>query len=144
MIEKKSVINAIKRALQTGSLGLVGQDLNEFPPEIFSIDTLNFDDQNWWQCYPISKLDLSNNQIAVFPEGVGKLPDLQLIRMKNNFLKQIPESIFALENIKSLDFGKNKLQNLPPQIQICKPLVELILSGNELTKIPDLFQLTAL
>ena len=48
MIEKKSLIPAIKRALQTGAFNYMSQQLKVYPKELFNIDQINFDDQNWW------------------------------------------------------------------------------------------------
>jgi hypothetical protein len=67
MIEKKSFINTIKRALQTGTFNFVGQEASEFPKDLFRIETIQFDDQNWWECLPITKMDLSNNSITFIP-----------------------------------------------------------------------------
>ena len=117
MIEKKSLLAAIKRALQTGGFQLIGQELTAFPIEVCRIDTLVFDDQNWWDCNPITKMDLSNNSISELPAEIVKLPDLQLIRLKNNLVKQLPPQLFELQNLKSLDLAKNKLQALPQEIQ---------------------------
>ena len=136
MIEKKSLLAAIKRALQTGGFQLIGQELTAFPIEVCRIDTLVFDDQNWWDCNPITKMDLSNNSTSELPAEIVKLPDLQLIRLKNNLVKQLPPQLFELQNLKSLDLAKNKLQALPQEIQRATTLVELVLSGNEMIALP--------
>lgn len=87
------------------------------------IDTLTFEDQNWWDCNPITKIDLSNNSIAELPAEITKLPDLQLIRLKNNEIRQLPPEMFELQGLKSLDLTKNKLQAVPQQLQRAASLV---------------------
>jgi Leucine-rich repeat (LRR) protein len=123
MIEKKSLINTIKRALQTGSFQMIGQELKMFPIEVCRIDTLNFEDQNWWDCNPITKMDLSNNNIQDIPAEIAKLPDLQLIRLKNNEVRELPLAVFELVGLKSLDLAKNKVSSLPLDIQRAGSLV---------------------
>ena len=61
MIEKKSLVKTIKRALQTGGLNLVGQDLREVPADLFRIEDLPLEETNWWECVAITKMDFSNN-----------------------------------------------------------------------------------
>lgn len=86
MIEKKSFVQAIKRALETGTFNFVGQEATTFPDQIWRIDELKIEDQNWWECNPITKIDVSNNEIPSIPEGIVALADIQVLRMKNNLV----------------------------------------------------------
>lgn len=61
MIEKKSLVMAIKRALESGGFNYVGQEATQIPPQLWNIDDLQIEDQNWWECNPILKVDVSNN-----------------------------------------------------------------------------------
>lgn len=61
MIEKKAFGNVIKRAMQTGTFNYVGQDSKEIPPELFRLEDLPLEEQNWWDCVAITKMDFSNN-----------------------------------------------------------------------------------
>jgi hypothetical protein len=38
MIEKKNLINTIKKALQTGAFNYMGQEIKQIPRELFHID----------------------------------------------------------------------------------------------------------
>jgi hypothetical protein len=76
--------NVVKRALQTGTFNFVGQEANEIPPELFKIEDIPLDGQNWWECCPLTKMDFSNNSIRVIPEEILMFIDLQVLRMKNN------------------------------------------------------------
>ena len=78
--------NVIKRALQTGTFNFVGQEANEIPKELFKIDEIPLEGQNWWECVPLTKMDFSNNNISNLPEQILMFIDLQLLRMKNNML----------------------------------------------------------
>ena len=40
MIEKKSFLMAIKRALETGGFNYVGQEVNAFPDQLWHIDDI--------------------------------------------------------------------------------------------------------
>lgn len=128
--------NAFKRAKQTGFLSLANNNLKDFPKEINDFDNLNFQDDKWWESNPLTKIDLSNNEISSIPIDINNQNDLILIRMLNNKLDSLPESVFMLRNIKSLDFSLNKINKLPPNIGSCSSLVELLLQNNLIKEIP--------
>ena len=87
MIEKKSFIMALKRALETGGFNYVGQEATSFPDQLWHIDDVKIEDQNWWECNPIVKVDVSNNEIPEIPEGIVNLADLQLLRIWKKNIK---------------------------------------------------------
>jgi Leucine-rich repeat (LRR) protein len=66
-------------------LNLIGLDLKDFPLDIANFSNLTFDD-NWWDLLPLSKLDLSNNEISSIDENIANEKDLSSIRMQNNKL----------------------------------------------------------
>jgi hypothetical protein len=38
-----------------------------FPEELFNIDEINLDGEQWWNKNPLTKIDLSNNRIVEIP-----------------------------------------------------------------------------
>ena len=87
---------AIKRAFETGTFNFVGQEATQFPQQLWKVDQLNIEDQNWWECNPIIRIDVSNNEITEIPEEILALPDvsqiktLEVIYLNNNRLKTVP------------------------------------------------------
>jgi hypothetical protein len=63
---------------------------------LFHIDEIVFDDQNWWDCLPITKIDVSNNEIVGIPSDIINLPDIQLLRMRNNKVAELNVSVLKL------------------------------------------------
>lgn len=55
-------MSGLKKARRNGQLMLVGLELKQFPMDICNFSELTFDD-NWWELVPLSKVDLSNNEI---------------------------------------------------------------------------------
>ena len=135
---------AIKRAFETGTFNFVGQEATQFPQQLWKVDQLNIEDQNWWECNPIIRIDVSNNEITEIPEGILALPDVQLLRMKNNLVKQFPKHLMGFENLKSVDLNRNQLQFIAPEIANSATLVELNFAENLLESCPDLSQIKTL
>jgi Leucine-rich repeat (LRR) protein len=55
----------------------------------------------------VSKLDLSNCNLAVLPESIGKLTKLQELELRNNRFQSLPESIGNLTQLESLTLEWN-------------------------------------
>jgi len=60
---KKALISAYKRARQNGNLNLQNFELEEFPEEICNFLNIKFDDNKWWDTFPLQKLDMTGNYI---------------------------------------------------------------------------------
>ena len=144
MIEKKSLVKTIKRALQTGGLSLVGQDLTEVPADLFRIEDMPLEDANWWECVAITKMDFSNNDITRIPSNITVFPDLLQVRFKNNKLQELPDTLPSLATLKLLDCCSNQITALPPNYAHFPALVELDLAQNKLVQLPNLSQITTL
>lgn len=56
----KALEGALKRAMQSGTLGLQNRGLKNFPKEILNIQNLNLG-VNWFEGFELTKVDLSNN-----------------------------------------------------------------------------------
>ena len=114
------------------------KDIKELSPKI-------------WTLYPKLKvLDLSQNPaLAVIPEEISKLANLQTLRLQQCSVTSLPLSILRdMEELQSLDLDRNKLTTFYPEYdeftpqQIAqinlKSLNHLNINGNQLTKIPGI------
>lgn len=144
MIEKKSFGNVIKRAMQTGTFNYVGQESKEVPPELFRLEDLPLEEQNWWDCVAITKMDFSNNEIAAVPDKLTLFTDLAQLRMKNNALTALPPCLATLKMLKLLDLSRNRIPAVPKEYALCPALVELNLAENALVYLPDLAEVRSL
>ena len=54
---------AMTRMLKRGTVILNGMELTEIPNEVINFNELVFEDQKWFECVPLKKLDLSHNNI---------------------------------------------------------------------------------
>ncbi|XP_051843268.1 leucine-rich repeat-containing protein 63 isoform X2 [Antechinus flavipes] len=104
-------------------------------------------------------LNLSYNNLAIFPPEVIVLINLQVLIMKNNPIKEIPSTIeelkhltifvisfnlltslpkglFTLSELEFLDVSYNEILVIPKEIQYLRSLNYLKLDGNELTTFP--------
>ncbi|XP_031817775.1 leucine-rich repeat-containing protein 63 isoform X2 [Sarcophilus harrisii] len=104
-------------------------------------------------------LNLSYNNLSIFPPEVIILINLQVLIMKNNPIKEIPSTIeelkhltifvisfnlltslpkglFTLSELEFLDISYNEIPVIPKEIQYLSSLNYLKLDGNELTTFP--------
>jgi hypothetical protein len=66
----KQLEQALTRAKQTGNLTVCDRALKAFPDEILKFEDLQVI-ENWWEGCPLTKIDLSNNEIPSVPEEVA-------------------------------------------------------------------------
>lgn len=116
----------------------------------------------------ITKLDLSNQNLKVFPKEIFELKNLRKLNLSNNQIKEIPREIenlklisnidlsnnkisglysnfFNLRFLKVLNFNNNKIKILPRQISNLKLLTNLYLSNNNIKELPpEFYELTKL
>ncbi|XP_074160810.1 leucine-rich repeat-containing protein 63 isoform X2 [Sminthopsis crassicaudata] len=104
-------------------------------------------------------LNLSYNNLSIFPPEVIVLINLQVLIMKNNPIKEIPSTIeelkhltifvisfnlltslpkglFTLSELEFLDISYNEIPVIPKEIRYLSSLNYLKLDGNELTTFP--------
>ncbi|CAK80424.1 unnamed protein product (macronuclear) [Paramecium tetraurelia] len=136
LLNNKAFVAAIKKAWQTGNLALVHYDLQDFPDEIINIDTINLEGEEWWQKCPLTKLDLTNNNIQDIPL-YDTLQELQVLRLGNNKIGRFHFDLTKqFQNLKSLTLQNNQLVEFSCRLD---SIVELNLADNKLTGIDNLY-----
>jgi len=86
-----------------------------------------------------TELYLDVNEISIIPSELGKLPHLTKLDLSNNKIAVLPDNIFHnLTNLHTLILSYNKLQCiLPDAFKGLKSLKMLSLHGNDISKIPE-------
>jgi hypothetical protein len=59
------------RAKQNGSLNLQGKGLKELPGDVCRFSELRLG-ENWWDCFELCKVDISNNMIEEIPGALAE------------------------------------------------------------------------
>lgn len=65
----------------------------------------------------IKKSLLHNNQLAVLPNDIGNLSQLQMLDLSSNYLMSLPESIQQLQALQTLNLRFNQFTSIPPEIR---------------------------
>jgi len=85
----------------------------------------------------LKKLILRNNNISVIPAQIEKLKRLETLDLSGNKISNFYAKLCTLKNLKILNLNNNKIKSLPLQIQNLKNLISLHLSYNKLNNIPN-------
>lgn len=125
----------------------LNQDLDEFPPEIFSLaDSLEI-------------LNLSGNRLSRLPHDLYRLRHLKVLFCSDNLFTDIPVAIGQCQRLETVGFRnnqieridgcalppalraliltENRLETLPDALGDCVHLQKLMLSGNRLAHLPE-------
>ena len=81
-------------------------------------------------------LRLHNINIEKLPAEIGKLNNLRCLWLQNNKLKKLPPELGQLNQLEYLDLKENKLKTLPTKIGQLPQLKGLGLEDNDLEEIP--------
>ena len=65
-----NITSALGKAKQTGSLNIQGRGLVVFPQDICKFSDLRLG-ESWWDCFELSKIDMSNNLIEEIPPNLA-------------------------------------------------------------------------
>lgn len=84
----------------------------------------------------VCRLDLCC-QLTKVPPEVGKLSNLQVLKLSNNQLTQLPPEIGNLTKLKTLDLSWNQFSQFPTPILKLENLENLYLIGNNISSIPS-------
>ena len=85
----------------------------------------------------ITIVDVSGNQLSIFPANLTQLKKLRWLNISHNKLTTIPDAIGEMVEIGILDLSYNQLTVLSPVIKQLKKLKWLNISHNKLTTISD-------
>jgi Leucine-rich repeat (LRR) protein len=85
----------------------------------------------------LETLDIRNNQLIKLPASIGNLSRLTYLWANNNLLQSLPESTSNLSSLKTLDLRNNRLIELPDRIGNLSNLANLYLSSNRLISLPE-------
>jgi Leucine-rich repeat (LRR) protein len=77
-------------------------------------------------------LDLSDNFLREFPEGLTALP-LTELRLHGSFVRYLPDDVGHMQQLKSLFIGHNELTTLPASLANLENLTILDVRDNQLT-----------
>ncbi len=94
------------RAKQTGNLTICDRGIKNFPEEILKFEDLQVI-ENWWEGMPLTKIDMSNNEIPSVPDEIASQEELIWFNMSNNKLQAVPHTLFSLKGLKFLDVSYN-------------------------------------
>lgn len=102
----------------------LSENLTSFPLEILSLaDSLEI-------------LDLSDNQLASFPEEFVQLQKLKIVFASNNHFKTLPEVLGQCANLEMVGFKSNEINQVPGS-SLPPKLRWLILTNNHIEALPD-------
>ena len=99
--------------------------MTSLPPEITQLTQL-------------TKLNLSDNQLATFPLEIVQLTQLTSLNLSSNQLTSLPPEITQLTQLTELDLSSNQLTSLPPEITQLTQFTELNLKNNRLPIPPEI------
>lgn len=77
--------------------------------------------------------------ITKLPKNIGKLTNLQVLKVTRNKLKTLPKSLGKLKHLKELDLSNNELNSLPNSVGKLNSLEVFKLAGNQLSELPQGF-----
>lgn len=81
-------------------------------------------------------IDLSDNDLTLLPESIGKQRRLKKLILSNNKIKSLPIEIGNLQNLREFNVSENQLESLPTVIGCLRKLILLDASKNQLTSLP--------
>lgn len=136
---QNSLSQILKATRKSGFINLSNRQLIECPIELFTISDNLDQDEKFWEVSPLTKIDLSYNEIINLPDLFDKYLNrtLQSFKVRDNKLINIPSTLFQCRELWHLDLGMNQLQTL--ENMNCDELYqlkELFLFENQLSSLP--------
>ncbi|KAK9712178.1 BspA type Leucine rich repeat region (6 copies) [Popillia japonica] len=100
----------------------------------------NFNNESLPKCFTncsnLRELNLSGNQLSVFPEQVLDCTNLKFLYLGGNQITNISRNIWKLTSLQVLSLGGNLLTEVPSTVGQLKILHALVLCDNQIEKIP--------
>ncbi|KAL0829178.1 hypothetical protein ABMA28_004016 [Loxostege sticticalis] len=84
----------------------------------------------------LRELNLSGNQLNVFPEQVLELSSLKYLYLGGNNIVNIPKDIWKLCSLQILSVGGNQIVEVPDSVGSLRTLQALVLSDNLIEQLP--------
>ncbi|XP_071441503.1 leucine-rich repeat-containing protein 58 [Hetaerina americana] len=84
----------------------------------------------------LMELNLSGNNLSVFPEQILEIPSLKYLFLGGNRMTEIPQEIWKLHSLQVLYMGGNQLTEIPASVGELEHLHSLILCDNMLESLP--------
>lgn len=107
-----------------------------------SIPSILYENNNNYFCLTkLEKLDISNNNLAVLPDGISNLTNISELNVDNNAIVELPNGIGELKTLKTLSLmnnqisagGKKDYQPLPELLFTNTLLIDLNLHNNPIS-----------
>jgi len=138
------ILNALM--VESSILNLRAHFLNRLPdlsPLAGLLTHLNLSFNDLWifpleilQLTNLVSLKLRNNPIQEIPWSIKRLKRLIVFEISFNLLTSLPSSLFQLKHLELLDLSYNRLSFIPSDIENLRSLRELNLEGNQLGAMP--------
>ncbi len=156
-----------KKGINTGNLSLAGNELTEFPADLFKtnspltvlnlsgnkINKFTNEHLKGDKVYMMTSLDLSNNRLEKLPDALdgSKMPHLYGIDISGNQFSAFPWGLANISYLNTLimrnqrdDDGNRVYKEWPEGIGEHKGLRALLLGGNDIGKVPETERLSYL
>ena len=154
-----SLNTQFRAARETGCLNLSSRHLQQIPSEIFCLDAHVEEGEKFWEVYPLSKVDLSYNEISHLNQEFSQLVDLTSLKVRANRVSTLPSFILG-PKLRHLDLSSNaisvcessisgyldlqecflqdnSIDTFPSCVLSARDLLVLDLSNNRITEVPD-------
>jgi Leucine-rich repeat (LRR) protein len=132
-----------RQARASGSLNLSNKCLTEVPQEVCNLSESIEEDEKFWECVDLAKLDLCFNNISSIPTQVANVTSLTSLKISNNRIDNLPEEMFDMHMLRVLHLNNNQLTgSFPARLGDLSQLAELCLSDNQLTSLVNLTRQT--
>jgi len=86
-----------------------------------------------WRHNDVRVLDLGHNKIALIPDAIGDLVQLDFLYLHDNELTTVPDTLRNLHKLRYLNISENHLTTFP----IVESLIELRATDNEIAALPE-------
>lgn len=128
------ILKPLKEAWKEGLIAFYGGSVwqNDLPETEKELKDL-------FEFLGLTRLDLSDKGLKVFPEWIFSLKALEFLDLAENQLKEVPKAIGMLPQLSFLKLNDNQLTYLPQEICDLKELEVLMLFKNQLKELPEGF-----
>lgn len=95
-------------------------------------------DKNIFNLININLLNISDTCLAVIPDEIKKLVNLQTLLLFGNKISDFNENITCLAKLKVLDLSRNLIKSIPDSLNNMKELNSINFSSNEIETMPKI------